>query len=264
MRKPWGGPQQLMGIGDAAVAMVLFQTGGTMDLGGGEIGGAVQRQQVMAVQIDEAFEHLAALQATEDLAERGPQVRGIDRIQDVPHLRVAGDAVDPIDGAEVVIEVVAAVVEGQQGRVLEREHGKGRHQGIGQGDFDLAGPRVRKRGETGAERLEKGVGGEVLPCFTGSKCHGEPLHCWPRWEDREFGKALCAMSLRNGRSKQACFQGENRRPGIAVKSRFTCRVFGRASILASPSLERRRMTKMPPDGYPALQYLHSVRVSKIY
>ena len=34
-------------------------------------------------------------------------------------------------------------------------------------------------------------------------------------EDREFGKALCAMSLRNGRSKQACFQGENRRPGIA-------------------------------------------------
>src|SRR5208337_3418355 len=65
-----GGPQQLMGIGDAAVAMVLFQTGGTMDLGGGEVGGAVQRQQVMAVQIDEAFEHLAALQATEDLAER--------------------------------------------------------------------------------------------------------------------------------------------------------------------------------------------------
>ena len=74
-----GGPQQLMGIGDAAVAMVLFQTGGTMDLGGGEIGGAVQRQQVMAVQIDEAFKHLAALQATEDLAERGPQVRGINQ-----------------------------------------------------------------------------------------------------------------------------------------------------------------------------------------
>ena len=26
---------------------------------------------------------------------------------------------------------------------------------------------------------------------------------------------MCAMSLRNARSKQACFQGENRRPGIA-------------------------------------------------
>src|SRR5271157_3064306 len=80
---------------------------------------------------------------------------------------------------EVVIGIVAAVVEGQQGRVLEREHGKGRHQGIGQGDFNLARPRVRKTGETGAERPEKGVGGEVLPCFTGSKCHGESPH-WPK------------------------------------------------------------------------------------
>ena len=50
--------------------------------------------------------------------------------------------------------------------------------------------------------------------------------------------------------------------GGVLRSRFTCRVFGRASILASPSLERRRMTKMPPDGYPALQYLQSVRVRK--
>ena len=56
--------------------------------------------------------------------------------------------------------------------------------------------------------------------------------------------------------------------GGVLRSRFTCRVFGRASILAFPSLERRRMTKMPPDGYPALQsdgypalqYLQSVRV----
>ena len=78
-----------------------------------------------------------------------------------------------------VLGVVAAVVEGQQGRVLEREHGKGRHQGIGQGDFDLAGPRVRKGAETAAKRTENGVGGEILPCFTGSKCHDEPLH-WPK------------------------------------------------------------------------------------
>ena len=45
------------------------------------------------------------------------------------------------------------------------------------------------------------------------------------------------------------------------RSRSTCRVFGRASILASPSLERSRMTKMPPAGYPAFpQYLQSGRV----
>src|SRR5208337_1495771 len=48
------------------------------------------------------------------------------------------------------------------------------------------------------------------------------------------------------------------------RSRSTCRVFGRASILASPSLERSRMTKMPPAGYPAfLQYLQSGRVREI-
>src|SRR5271165_4369749 len=46
------------------------------------------------------------------------------------------------------------------------------------------------------------------------------------------------------------------------RSRSTCRVLGRASILASPSLERSRMTKMPSAGYPAfLQYLQSGRVS---
>ncbi len=40
------------------------------------------------------------------------------------------------------------------------------------------------------------------------------------------------MSLRNARSKQACFQGENRRPGIAENWRFrSCRAL-RAEISA--------------------------------
>ena len=83
-----GPGSQLMGIGDVAVAMLLHQARGAMDLGGGKIGRAVQRHQVVAVQIDETFERLAALQATEDLAERGPQARGIDRIENGPHLGV--------------------------------------------------------------------------------------------------------------------------------------------------------------------------------
>src|SRR5271157_1385259 len=93
-----------------------------MDLGGGEISRSVQRQQVMVVQIDETFERIAALQATEDLAERGSQADRIDRIENGPHLGVGGDAADPIDGAKVVVRVAAAVVEGQQRWVLEREH----------------------------------------------------------------------------------------------------------------------------------------------
>ena len=151
-----GRPQQLMGIGNVAVAMLLHQARGAMDLGGGEIGRAVQRQQVMAVEIGEVFQRLAALQAPEDRAERGPQARGIDRIENGPHLGVAGDAVDPIDGAEVVIGIAAAVVEGEQGWVFEREHREGRHQGVVQGDFHRTRPRVGKSERNGSEGLGKG------------------------------------------------------------------------------------------------------------
>jgi len=63
---------------------------------------------------------------------------GIEGIEDVPHLGVGGDVVDPIDGAEVVIGIVSAVVESKQGWVFEREHREGGHQGVGQGDFHLA------------------------------------------------------------------------------------------------------------------------------
>ena len=86
-----GGPQQLMGIGGVAVAMVLHQARGTMDVAGGKVGCSVEGQQVAAVQIVETFERLAALEATEDLANRGSQVCGIDRAQNGPHLGVAGD-----------------------------------------------------------------------------------------------------------------------------------------------------------------------------
>src|SRR5208337_979043 len=70
-------------------------------------------------------------------------------------------------------------------------------------------------------------------------------YCW-----RIMGMTICLAP------RGACGGG-------VFRSRFTCRVFGRASILASPSLERRRMTKMPPDGYPAFQYLQSVGVSNV-
>ena len=151
-----------------------------MDLGGGEIGRAVQGHQIVAVEREEAFQRLAALQAPEDRAERRPQVGGIDRIEDGPHLRVAGDALDPIEGAEVVVGVPAAVVEGQQGRVFEREHGEGRHQDVVQGDFHLRRPQVGKRSEMGAEQSEEAVGREIFAYVTESQSHGEPLPR-PRW-----------------------------------------------------------------------------------
>src|SRR5208337_3312371 len=74
-------------------------------------------------------------------------------------------------------------------------------------------------------------------CQTSSYC------CWV------IGMTICLAP------RGTCVEGVSR-------SRSNCRVFGRASILASPSLERSRMTKMPPAVYPAfLQYLQSSRVS---
>src|SRR5271166_5071546 len=74
-----------------------------------------------------------------------------------------------------------------------------------------------------------------------ASCQMSSYCCWV------IGMTICLAP------RGTCVEG-------VFRSRSTCRVFGRASILASPSLERSRMTKMPPDGYPAfLQYLQSGR-----
>ena len=151
-----------------------------MDFARGEVGGSIQRYEIVAVEISESFEHLAPLEATEDRAKGSPQACGIDRVENGPHLGVGGNSVDSLDRAEVVVRVAAAVVEGQQRGVFEREHSQGRHQGIAKGYFNLAGSRVRKGREMAAQHAEKSVGGTILACFTGGKCHGEPVH-GPGW-----------------------------------------------------------------------------------
>ena len=57
-----------------------------MDLGGGEVSRAIERQEIMAVDVGETLEDLAALEAAEHIGESGPQVVGIQRVEDVPHL----------------------------------------------------------------------------------------------------------------------------------------------------------------------------------
>ena len=79
-----------------------------------------------------------------------------------------------------------------------------------------------------------------------ASCQMSSYCCWV------IGMTICLAP------RGTCVEG-------VFRSRSTCRVFGRASILASPSLERSRMTKMPPAGYPAfLQYLQSGRVRQFH
>ena len=57
---------------------------------------------ITAVEIDEAFQHPGALEGAEHIAEAGPQVVGIQGIEDGSHQQVAGDLIDPMDGMEAV------------------------------------------------------------------------------------------------------------------------------------------------------------------
>lgn len=164
-----------MGVSDAAAAMVLLQTRRTVDLAGREIARAIERQQVTALEIDEAFQGFAALQAAEDVLVQRPHIVGLDGVEYGPHLRVAGNALDAVNGAKVVVGVLAALVEGQQGRVLEGEHGEGRHQGVAEGNVDLAGPQVANAVEAGANQSEERVSGKILASLPGRETHSWQL-----------------------------------------------------------------------------------------
>ena len=169
------GTQHLVGIGDAAAAMVLLQTRRTVDLGGRIIGRSVEGQEVAAVEIDEGLQGLAALQAAEDITEQGPQRVRIDRVQKGPHLRVGGDVVDAVDGAEVVVGIATTPVEGQEGRILEREHGDGGHQGVAEGDFGLPRARIGDFVKPAAELSEERVRGKIFARLPGEGNHGQIL-----------------------------------------------------------------------------------------
>lgn len=82
---------------------------------GAEVLDAVEGDEVAAVEEGEPLQQLAALGLAEDVPEQGPQVPGADAVEDLAHLRVAGDVVQAEDGAEV--GVAGAALEGEQGGV---------------------------------------------------------------------------------------------------------------------------------------------------
>src|SRR3954454_7602777 len=168
----------------------------------------------MAVEVDEAFQDLAALHASEDVAEERSQLGGIEGVEEAPHLGVGGDVGDAIEGAEVVLGIAAASIEGQQGGILEGEHGEGRHEGVAQGDLDLARSGVRERVEPGADQMEEGVPREVFGCGAEITSHGPSLP-GPGSEPGEIREVLCQRELRKGRGRRAVNQCENSSPGIA-------------------------------------------------
>ena len=176
--------QHLMGISDGAIAMVFLEARGALDGGRGEIAGAIECYQVLAVQVDEVFQSFAALQAAEDVEVHGPQACRIDGVQNSAHLRVARDVLDAINGAEVVVGVVAAFIESQQRRILQGEHGKRRHQCIAHGNDWIARTGIGDFVKASVKPLEQSIGGEILPRLLGWDTHSWQL----RLPDRQDGR----------------------------------------------------------------------------
>lgn len=143
--------QHLMGIGDLSVAAFLFQAARAVDFFGGEIGSAVETQQVATFEKRERFEDFAALELAKDTGESGPQLLRRDVIENDAHLGVARDALKLEDSLEIELVVMPLLLEGQQRRGLEREQSDSGHEGVGQRDFRL-GTKIRNLREFGTKQ----------------------------------------------------------------------------------------------------------------
>jgi hypothetical protein len=79
---------------------------------------------------DHPFETLATLQDAKKAPKGWPQEWGIDRIERIAQLTVAGNRLQAIDAAQVAVEAFGW--KGEQGRFVEMEHGQAGHEAVGQ------------------------------------------------------------------------------------------------------------------------------------
>jgi hypothetical protein len=154
--------EQLVMVGDLAVAMVFSQALGAMDFWGREILGAIERQQIIAIQKAQIFQGLAADQSAEDISEGGPQLFGVDRIEDFSQARITGYVFHVEDHSQILLVLLSSLVEGQQRRILESEHGQSTHERIRQSDIRFSGSGIANVVEGLVDVPEQGIGGKML------------------------------------------------------------------------------------------------------
>jgi hypothetical protein len=93
---------QRVGRGHGAIARVFFQTQGAMKRCGGNIAGASEGSQVMALDTDPLLEGIATLKVTKSPCKRRSQVRGLARIASLAPRRLTRDPPDAADAVPVV------------------------------------------------------------------------------------------------------------------------------------------------------------------
>jgi hypothetical protein len=88
---------------------------------------------------DKRLQRLAPLQLAKHIVEGGPQLLRVQRVENLPHPRIARHLIDEKHPLHVLVQ--AALLKCQQRGILEREQGQARHQGIGQRNVRIP-PRV--------------------------------------------------------------------------------------------------------------------------
>jgi len=124
--------QHLVIVTDNTVAAAFLQTVSAMNGVGSKVSGAVASEQIVPLEINEAFEVLAPLEASKHGGERWAKVAGVHLIKDFTHPGVAGDLFDPEEGLQIEGIALAFSFKGQKGRTFEVKDGEPAQQGIGQ------------------------------------------------------------------------------------------------------------------------------------
>ena len=105
------GAEHLMGIGDVAVAAFLLQARRAMNFLGGEIASAIEGEQIMALEKDERFQSVAALELAKDVGEGRAELLRVNLVKDGAHLGVAGDLLEAEHSFEVELITSPLIVE---------------------------------------------------------------------------------------------------------------------------------------------------------
>lgn len=162
------GPEYLLIVQLTAVAVLLDKAGGRTEVSRAVGAGPVQAEQIMPLVVGQSLERVAPLKLGDDGTEVGPQQLGVDWIEHGSQLGVAGDLADAVDTLEIIGIIKAAVVKGQQRRILQVEYGIAGHQDIDQSYLASVTTAIRNPLETASQRVELCVLAEALfDCFHG-------------------------------------------------------------------------------------------------
>src|SRR3989339_1584668 len=136
--------QDLVLIAHMALGRGFCKTSGTVDGVRGKIRRSIQRQQIAIIAETEKVKVFTALQGSEQVCKQLVEVSVIGIVKHLTQLTVLGN----IGDMKKILQVVAvkpflqALLKFQQGRILEKHHGKAAHKAIVQGVIQRTFSRV--------------------------------------------------------------------------------------------------------------------------